>query len=208
MPLYLDVPVRAQTTPWECWWACMRMIFGYYGEHHVTPVQISGQFDMSWSPYTMHVARNPFPPEPAILRATPSLWQTFGVPPVDESMELLARLTGFRRIDRRPAAWDGEALEALLRGHGPLMFYGHCGAAFHAFVLTGADGVQACMNDPDGGEPFRESLESFNRRMVNFGVEAGPGGRARVSFHSYNPMYLPRDPAVRDTVNAPAGGVR
>ena len=207
MPLYLDVPVRAQNTPNECWWACMRMIFAYYGRYHVSPTEVSGQFDLSWSPWAGHLSRSPFPPSLDVLEPTPSLWTTFGVPPIDRAMGLLSRLTGFRRIAERPADWTGESLEALLRDHGPLMFYGRRQGAFHAFVLTGADGVQACLNDPDGGAPYRESIESFNRHMVAVGVIPGPGG-AVVSFHEYNPMYLPDRPAVRATVSSPAGGVR
>ncbi len=204
MPLYLDVPVYSQSTPYECWWACMRMIFAYYGHFYLLPDQISSRFDLSLSPFQAHQSRSPLPPDDATIVSSPALWRTFGVPPVDEAMQTLSQLTGFRRIAERPVAWNPETLEQLLRQHGPLMFYGRRQGAFHAFVLTGADGVQACMHDPDGGEPFRESIENFNRRLVSIGVDRS----GRINFHSYNPMYLPSTPPVQETLQDPLGSLR
>ena len=45
MAINLDVPIIGQLSPMSCWWACMRMVFSYYGRRApLTPGLLNSQF--------------------------------------------------------------------------------------------------------------------------------------------------------------------
>jgi hypothetical protein len=194
MAINLNVPLFGQMSPMSCWWACMRMIFSYYGRPApMTPSLLNSQFGFGLQSGTT---------DPYRSRAQPSQWYFQGIPP--EYLGTAADLTGFR-IGDREGAWNESNTEAALRRYGPMIFYGVWNGFPHAIVLKGASAGMIFLNDPGenpeerGSETGFSDVQSYdwlNARVSNRVV--GSGADAGVTYAP--PMYLPDDRPVRATV--------
>jgi len=195
MAINLDVPIIGQLSPMSCWWACMRMVFTYYGRRApLTPSQLNSQFGFEMQFRTT---------DPYRRRAEPNQWYFQGIPP--EYLGTAADLTVFR-IGDRDGAWNARSTEAALRRYGPMIFYGVWNGFPHAIVLKGAAEGMIFLNDPGENPEERRSEMGFgdvqsydwlNERVSNRVVRSG--GSSGVPYAP--PMYLPDDRPVRATLS-------
>jgi hypothetical protein len=78
----------------------------------------------------------------------------------------LASKVGLREVPRSET-YTSDGLQALLSGHGPLWCAGYWYGPGHVIVLTGIDGSEVRINDPDGGVKKTELLAWFNTKLAN-----------------------------------------
>jgi ABC-type bacteriocin/lantibiotic exporter with double-glycine peptidase domain len=79
----------------------------------------------------------------------------------------LAQKTGLQAVRPRPASYDSSKLEQLLRNYGPLWCAGFWYGPGHIIVLTGVNGNNVYLNDPDNGVKKTGTLSWFNSKIAN-----------------------------------------
>jgi ABC-type bacteriocin/lantibiotic exporter with double-glycine peptidase domain len=79
----------------------------------------------------------------------------------------LAQKTGLKAVMPRPAVYDSKNLEQLLRKNGPLWCAGFWYGPGHIIVLTGVNGNNVYLNDPDNGMKKTGTIPWFNSKLAN-----------------------------------------
>jgi len=78
----------------------------------------------------------------------------------------LAKTTGLMRLPSQNT-YSNMDLFRLLRNNGPLWCAGVWYGFGHVIVLTGIDGGQVFLNDPDGAQRKTGTLAWFNEKLLN-----------------------------------------
>lgn len=211
MSIELAVTPIRQTTPMSCWWVCMSMVLGYYGQQYRYPWDFRPEFRRPFARVASPVMPDLLYPDidtameyDASLHHSSELtflqpyeWYDHGLPRSARAFEALSSITGFRGFDR-PAfgRWTANDVETRLRRFGPYIFCGFWNGFPHAILVTGLlrneGDISVVTIDPNNGFAFSDSLEGFNSKMDERMRE--------FNFNSFNPLYLPQVQAVRAVV--------
>ena len=135
--LLLDVPIVAQSRTNTCWHSCSEMIWWYWQGVTGRQGPMTTLGD-HWS------ANNPVQPA------------DFGV---------LARAVGLETLPATPML-TSETLAGALKQAGPLWCAGYWYGPGHVVVLTGIEGENVHINDPDGGVRKVGLLSWFNTKLA------------------------------------------
>ncbi|MDQ3059968.1 MAG: C39 family peptidase [Pseudomonadota bacterium] len=135
----LDVPVLAQEKTMCCWHTSAMMIWRYWQE------QTGRQGPMN--------------------TVTPVYQSNAGLAPSAQAFITLARMTGLLKLPVC-TTYSSAALSDMLRDHGPVWCAGLWYGAGHVIVLTGIDGGQVFLNDPDGAQRKTGTLAWFNKKLL------------------------------------------
>lgn len=198
MTLVLRLTARQQATQLSCWWACMRMVLAYYGQHVTLPEEYRVEFRR---PFGYVSTPGSLPRYDANADMTqPFEWYYFGVPNDVRCLERLCNITGFRPLSRRPAFghWTAQDVEDTLRRHGPFMFVGNWNRqGSHAVLVIGrkvsdpgtANQIDEVIYiDPAQGQALPVNIAHFNAMMASVGAS------------QVNPLRFPTRRPIRATV--------
>ena len=136
----LDVPVLAQEKSMCCWHTSAMMIWSY------------------WQQKTGRAG-----PMNTVL---PVYDANTGLSVSVQAFITLATKTGMMRMPSQNT-YSGGDLFALLMSKGPLWCAGVWYGFGHVIVLTGIDGGQVFLNDPDGAQKKTGTLAWFNASLLN-----------------------------------------
>lgn len=139
MSKILDVPTFAQTSSDTCWHAASVMIWEYW--QRVTGRQ--GPMNTLGDVWTANQPTNP------------AQWAT------------LAKKVGLKNIPGRPFIITSKVLEDYLTQYGPIWCAGTWFGPGHAIVLTGVNGKDIYLNDPDGGVKKTKDISWFNIKLFH-----------------------------------------
>ncbi|HWK02011.1 MAG TPA: papain-like cysteine protease family protein [Puia sp.] len=139
MSVKLDVPTVAQTSNNTCWHASASMVWLY--SQSVTGRQ-------------------------GPMNTLANKWgNDQGASPSD--FISLAQKAGMKSVWPRPAVYDSNNLEQLLRKYGPLWCAGRWYGPKHIIVLTGVNGNIVYLNDPANGGKKVNVISWFNDKLDN-----------------------------------------
>ena len=79
----------------------------------------------------------------------------------------LGKKAGLKEVTPRPSSYSSKVLEGILTRCGPLWCAGNWYGPGHVIVLTGVDGEQIYLNDPDGGLKKKATVSWFNVHLYN-----------------------------------------
>jgi ABC-type bacteriocin/lantibiotic exporter with double-glycine peptidase domain len=136
----LNVPILAQEKSMCCWHTSAMMIWQYWQQ------QTGRQGPMN--------------------TVAPVYSANTGLSVSAAAFITLASKTGLMRLPSQNTYSSGD-LFALLKGNGPLWCAGMWYGFGHVIVLTGIDGGQVFLNDPDGAQRKTETLAWFNQKLLN-----------------------------------------
>jgi hypothetical protein len=199
----------------------MAMILEYYGQHYSFPWEYRSQFAR---PFNRPITGSPYADQDFMsldeaMRQDPALrqfnsqhrhesmsysrpyeWYYHGIPRRSrQAFELLCEITGFQSFSR-PAfgRWTADDVESRLRQYGPYAFFGFWNSFPHVILMVGivtqGGNTNVVTIDPARGFPTSESLQQFNTRMASDEMQ-------EFNFNGLNPLYLPQEQPIRDTVN-------
>ena len=136
----LNVPVLAQEKSMCCWHTSANMIWLYW----------QGQTGRQGPMNTV----------------MPVYDANTGLPASPQAFIVLAKKTGLKALASKNQ-YTSEDLSSFLRDNGPLWCAGFWYGFGHVIVLTGVDGGEVFLNDPDGGQKKRGTLAWFNEKLAN-----------------------------------------
>lgn len=134
----LKVPTLAQEKAMCCWHTSASMIWGYWQQQSGR----AGPMNTLQRVYTDDTGLSP------------------------QAFITLAKSVGLRNAPTSNT-YSSMDLLRLLRDYGPLWCAGYWYGAAHIIVLTGVDGNQVFINDPDQGQQKTGTLSWFNDKLCN-----------------------------------------
>jgi len=141
MPLVkMNVPALAQEKSMCCWHTSAMMIWQYWQQ------QTGRQGPMN--------------------TVAPVYNDNTGLSVSAQAFITLASKTGLQRLPAKKT-YSNDDLFRLLRDRGPLWCAGVWYGFGHVIVLTGVDGGEVFLNDPDGAQKKTGTLAWFNEKLLN-----------------------------------------
>ena len=98
------------------------------------------------------------------MNTLPENWKENKALTVQELVKL-AKKVGLKPLPDKDS-YTSQGLEDLLRAHGPIWAAGYWYGPGHAIVITGVDGTDIYLNDPDQGKAKTGTLAWFNEKLL------------------------------------------